>query len=235
MSKKNMFLNPTIGDATDSMMLSGIVAYWKSSGIDASATTTGDSVTIWTESINGYDFIQDNVSAQPTLAFGSNGQRQVNTDGTQWMYKAHEAALSFANTVDEYAIIVKTGDKIATNQMFLISKAPSTVSEREYGVTRDQLQGGGTYTLLTLQGWTNPNELNIFNCGTSNMILTRDDSVRFDGTTIGTAVTNTHNINLFSRSNGSAVLNGSIEFIAIYNRVLTSGETASIKAQYQTN
>jgi hypothetical protein len=234
MSKKNMFLNPVHAN-NDSLMLSGIVAYWQSSGIDSGAVNTGDSVTIWTESINGYDFIQDNVAAQPTLAFGSNGQRQINTNGSQWMYKAHEAALSFANTVDEYAIIVKTGDKIATNQMFTISKAPATVSQREYGITRDQLQGGGTYTFLTVQGWDNPNELDIFNCGTSNMILTRDDVTRFDGTTIGTPVTNTHNINLFCRSNGSAVLNGSVEFVAIYNRVLTSGETASIKAQYQTN
>jgi hypothetical protein len=52
---------------------------------------------------------------------------------------------------------------------------------------------------------------------------------------LGTSVTNTHNVNLGCRSDGSVLLDGTIEFVAIYNRVLTSGETASIKAQYQTN
>ena len=232
--KKAQFLKNPSQPNSDSMMLDGVVALWKSENIDPSALITGDKITVWEDVINGYDFVQTVVASQPTLVFGTSGKKQLNFNGSQWMTTPHNAAFDFGNTEDEYTCIVGVGDRV-DNNYFIFAKAPPTLGQRSFGMTTDQIQGGGTYSWL--QNRTIPlNSITIWRNGLTSTLVERDGVVYHSGNTLGTAVRNTNALNLACRSDGAgARLNGTIEYMAIYNRYLTDAETLAIVTEYQTN
>lgn len=213
----------------DPLDLSGLVASYKTGDTDASVQS--DPISNWNDSTNNNDATQTG-TPQPTLNIVS-GTDLVTFDGANdWMNIGTPAVLDFAPGTDPFCIVIKTAGSVATTG-YHISKAGGTASLRQYGIyllsNQYEAYVGGT----RLQSTTNPasNDLIILNVNTSTADMYINSTKIIDAGTIGTA-TNSDDINIGSRTNGSFLYDGELQFIYIYDRELTSGEIAAIQSQY---
>lgn len=225
----------------DSLMLSGIVSYWNSNSIDPSAVTDGDSIGVWADVISGNDAIQEG-TLRPVLLIGPDGKRQVNFNGGKWLNVGTPSNLDFQNGIDSYSLVLKQGSRPASGIGTFFSKSVGTASLRQYqffytdGYAATSIIGGANSSTTNKGPSTTPigNELTIYNVGTTLLEMWHKGIKEFSSEgVIGTNQNTTQDINIGCRTNGGFVVNASIEFLAVYNRLLTESEITAIINQYQ--
>ncbi len=234
----NSFDTYPVIEQTSSLYVSGLVSLYDSSSIDVTATIEGDPVGTWTDLISDNNATQSGTS-KPVLHLDG-GIRQVRFNGaTSWLDIGTPANLDFAPGTDEFSVVIKLGGGSATGG-YILSKAPATPSLRQYGfVVQDEndlsvVIGGTTYGSIAFTYASN--SLLIYTISTTAVNLRGDGVALLTGAAIGTATT-TANVNIGTRTNedGGNNFNGDLEFIAIYNKVLSAEEISAIEAEFNVN
>ncbi|WP_299519814.1 hypothetical protein [Winogradskyella sp.] len=222
---------------SNSILDASPVAYWTSDSIDSSAINDGDNVSIWEDTIGGNNFM--NTNGQPTLHIGTNGNRMVEFDGVDdLMQLANGSLLSYTGQTDEWSIVMKIGDIIDNNGIGILTKSSTGSAftfQYEMSVQDDRTawraggQGGTDFNFGGLG-----NDLLIMTVSTTTISPYVNGNV-LSAYSVGNHV-NTIPLTLGGRAGSSQdYKNCQIEFVAIFDKVLSTSEMNAINTEFNVN
>ena len=228
---------PVQGGGT-SLNVPGLISLWDTTSIDATATAEGDDVDLWTDTEGSNNATQTGTTS-PELHIGTTGgSRQVTFDGTDWLNLGKPSNLNFIPQTDEFSIVARLGDNIPT-QGYIISKADATSSLRQWGIYHNSTSNMGTFIggqdTVSSTFFPQGNDLYILTVSTANQTLRANGNVIIDNVALTGTATSDVDINIGGRSNGGYLLNGDLEFIAVYNKVLSASEITAIETEFNLN
>lgn len=219
----------------DSIILPSLISYWKPGSIEAAATTDGDTISTWSDSHDSNDGTQTG-TLRPILNIASNGAREVEFDGTNdWLNVGQPSNLDFTAGTDTWTIVAKVGTVVLTTGYF-ISKRPASSTTAQFSLFLETATQLGGHSGMALSDYVTisavaAGDLFIMTVSTTQQIYRHNGVEVGDNTDVGTA-TNSSDVNIGGRTNGSFLNDGSIAFVAIYDTVLTAQQITEIEQQY---
>ncbi|MEO0573040.1 MAG: fibronectin type III domain-containing protein, partial [Bacteroidota bacterium] len=227
----------TTAPSSDPFVAASPVAYYSPASIDPSVTTEGNSVTVWNDEINAYNGTSAG-GAAPTLNISPGGQRQVRFNGTDsWFNVGQIAAMNFQGGTDEFTIVVQLGENPGTQGSWF-TKAGASSGSRQYTLynpsTGDDVQYLVGGTGVSVDNNLSGGDLIILEVTTTDATLSINGVDVITGGAIGTA-TESQDINIGARTNGSFVLDGDATRIVIFDRPLTAQEHTDFQTYAANN
>lgn len=233
LASRQQFLNS--GSSGDSINAANPVGYYKESGI--SATSENDPINTWVDSVNGNDLV---TTSAPTLHIGSSGKKQVRFDGiSQFLWASSNTIYDFTPQTDEFSIVVKLGDTVIDNASAFIGKGNDASGGRQYELVgradRVKTTVGGIATTDFTSEIPQGNDLIIMTVSTTTVTVDWNGTTYISGS-IGTG-TNSNKFTLAARgiATPSSFVNCDVEFVAIYDKVLSTLEKTNIVTEYNVN
>lgn len=209
----------------------GLISHYESSSIDISAINEGDPINVWEDLKSGNDGVQTGAN-RPVLHIDSiTGKRQVRFDGVDdWLLVGKPANLDFQGQTDRWTIVAKMGEN-AASKGYIVSKNSSGTNGQfsfflETSNSVDAHVGGNVSFFRDY-----PTVMSGDFVGA--VIDTNIKYYNKNGATVGSSTNlganmNTADVNIGGRSNGGWLFNGDMEFLAIYNRMLSDAEILEI-------
>lgn len=217
--------------------IGNLVSLWDNISIDSSATSEGDAVATWTDTKGDNDA---SGGTSPELHLGTKGgARQVTFNGTSdWLNVGQPANLDFVPQTDEFSIVARLGDNPPTTG-YIISKAPADTGTRQWGFIKSD-SGGNYIAYVGGQAYNSSaissvaNQLLVITVSTTTIKMYADGVEIMNTALLGTA-TNSNNVNIGSRTDGGFLLDGDLDFIAVYNKELSASDLNTIDQNFNIN
>lgn len=217
--------------------LSGILAGFNEETIVSANLTEGTAITEWSDVTSNFDATG---GTSPEVHVGTAGATtHVTFNGTDYLVisGSEGSTLDFTPGTDEFTVIVRIGDVHPTSFSYFMAKG-ATGGVRQWAIgdqdgNNAQTSLGNTVTQSSNVAFSG-NDLYIWTVSTTTSVL-RKDGVEISNYSIPSTTTNTNDVSIGGAQDGTTLMTGDLDFIYIYNRVLTGGEISTIETEFQVN